>query len=83
MRAIFLLSAVLMVAGCNVDNDPANEKVTVKYDRERIHKAGDAAKEVATGAVNVAKSTGKAIKREVGDVDVKVTRTPSKDEPAR
>lgn len=79
VRAVLILSISLLATACNVDNDPQNEKVTVKYDRERIHKAGHAAKEVATGAANVAKSTGRAIKREVGDVDVKVTRTPSSD----
>jgi hypothetical protein len=72
--------AFLLVAGCDVDSDPAQEKVTVTYDRERIEKsaadAGRTAKEVATGVANVAKDTGKAIKKEVGDfdVDVKVTR---------
>lgn len=71
---IALFAPLLLLTACNVDNDPANEQVTVKYDRERIHKAGNAAKEVATGAANVAKTTGKAIKREVGDVDVKITR---------
>ena len=71
---IALFAPLLLLTACNVDNDPANERVTVKYDRERIHKAGNAAKEVATGAANVAKTTGKAIKREVGDVDVKITR---------
>ena len=71
---IDLFAPLLLLTACNVHNDPAKEQVTVKYDRERIHKAGNAAKEVAAGAANVAKATGKAIKREVGDVDVKVTR---------
>ena len=77
MRVIFI-AALLMLAACDVDNDPANEKITVRYDRELIKKsaadAGRTAKAVATGAANVAKDTGRAIKREVGDVDVKVTR---------
>lgn len=71
---IALVAPLLLLTACNVQNDPAKERVTVKYDRQKIHKAGHAAKEVATGAANVAKATGKAIKREVGDVDVKVTR---------
>ncbi len=83
MRAMFLLGTVLLVTACNVDNDPANEKVTVEYDREKIQEAGRTAKEVATGAANVAKTTGTAIKREVGDIDVKVTRTKAEDKPAQ
>lgn len=83
MRAMLVLGALLLVTACDVENDPANEKVTVNYDRERIHKAGRAAKEVATGAANVAKTTGSAIKREVGDIDVKVTRTKADEKPAQ
>jgi hypothetical protein len=67
---------LLTLAACDVDNDAANEKVTVTYDRERIKEgaadAGRAAKDVATGVANVAESTGDAIEREVGDVDVDV-----------
>ena len=79
MRAI-LVVAVLLVSACDVHNDPANEQVTVTYDRERIKKttadAGRTAKMVAAGVANVAKTTGQAIEKEVGDVDVdvKVTR---------
>lgn len=75
MRAIIVL-AMLSLVGCNVDNDPANDEVTVKYDEAKIKKsaatAGRTAKEVGTGIANVAKDTGEAIKREVGDVDVDV-----------
>lgn len=49
MMRLALVAPLLFLTGCNVDNDPANEQVTVRYDRERIHKAGNAAKEVATG----------------------------------
>lgn len=83
MRSIVLLSALMGLTACNVDNDTANEKVTVKYDRERIQKAGRAAESVATGVANVAKTTGKAVKREVGDIDVKVTRTRNEEKPAQ
>jgi hypothetical protein len=75
---IIMPAALLMLAACGVENDPDNEKVTVTYDREKIKKAGRAAKDVAKSAGNVAETTGKAIKKEVGDVDidVKVSRTP-------
>jgi len=77
MRIMFPAAALLLLAACGVENDPEKEKVTVTYDREKIKEAGRAAKTVATGAANVAETTGRAVKREVGDIDVKVTRTPS------
>lgn len=78
-------AALLLLAACGVDNDPANEKVTVTYDKERIKKAGRAAKDVAVSAGNVAESTAKAVKKEVGDVDVdvRVKRTKPEPTPAR
>jgi hypothetical protein len=77
---LLLPVAALALAGCAVENDPANDRVTVQYDEERIEMAADttgrAAKAVATGAANVAADTARAVKREVGnvDVDVRVTR---------
>jgi hypothetical protein len=75
MRALFVF-AVVMLVGCSVDNDPAEDQVTVKYDEAKVKKsaatAARAAKEVATGVAHVAKDTGRSIKREVGDVDVDV-----------
>lgn len=79
MRVIFP-AVLLVLSGCEVENDTANEKVTVQYDRERIKQsaaaAGRTVKDLATGVGNVAEDTGRAIKKEVGDVDVdlKVTR---------
>jgi len=75
MRIIFTLS-LLMVGACNVDNDAANDQVTVDYDQKRIERAAAAtartAKEVGSGVGNIAASTGRAIKNEVGDIDVDV-----------
>jgi hypothetical protein len=75
MRTIFLLP-LLMAAACSVDNDAANDKVTVEYDQQRIEnaaaKAARTAKEVGSGVGNVAATTGRAIKKEVGDIDVDV-----------
>ncbi len=82
MRALIPV-LLLLTTGCSVENDPGKEQVTVKYDREKIKQsaseAGHAAKAVATGVANVAEGTGRAIKKEVGDVDVdlKVTRKPA------
>lgn len=78
MRLIIPL-AVLMLGACDVENDPANEKVTVTYDRERIKQSAADAKrtagDVARGVANVTEKTGRAIKEEVGDVDVDVRIT--------
>ena len=75
-------AALLSLAACGVDNDPANDKVTVTYDQERIEKAGRTAKEAAVSAGNVAEKTGEAIKREVGDIDVDVRVTRDRREEA-
>ena len=75
MRILALIPLVLASA-CNVENDPGNDHIGVKYDQERIQNGARAAartaKEVGSGLGNVASSTGRAIKNEVGDVDVDV-----------
>ncbi|MDP8914480.1 MAG: hypothetical protein M3N39_13020 [Pseudomonadota bacterium] len=75
MRIIFTIP-LLMLGACNVDSDAANDQVTVEYDQKRIERAAAAtahtAKEVGSGVGNIAASTGRAIKNEVGDIDVDV-----------
>ena len=88
MRLIISAAALLLLAACDVDNDAANEQVTVTYDKERIREgaatAGRTAKDVASGVANVAESTGEAIEKEVGDVDVDVSvRRERREEAAR
>jgi hypothetical protein len=77
MRLIVPIAALFVLTACDVDSDPENEQVTVTYDKERIKKtAADTARtaqEVGSSVGNVAESTGKAIKKEVGDVDVDVS----------
>jgi len=73
---LFLAFLVLGTGACSVDSDATNEQVTVEYNKQQMRetaaKAGRAAKEVASGVGNVAVTTGRAIKNEVGDVDVDV-----------
>ena len=73
---LFLACFLLSVAACSVDSDAENEQVTLQYNkqqiRDRAEKAGRTAREVASGLGNVAATTGRAIKNEVGDVDVDV-----------
>jgi azurin len=84
MRIIFALP-LLAMAACSVDNDTANDQMTLEYNQQQIEDAardaGRTAKEVGASVGNVAASTGRAIKNEVGDidVDVDVTRNRTRD----
>jgi hypothetical protein len=73
MRLILALP-LLGLAGCNVDNDSANDSVRLEYNQQRIEDAARTtartAKEVGSGVGNVAASAGRAVKEEVGDIDV-------------
>jgi len=75
VRMILVLPLAL-VAACNVENDAKNDSVTLEYDEQQIEKtARDAARTaegVAASVGNVAEDTGRAIKNEVGDIDVDV-----------
>ena len=75
MRLILALP-FLALAACNVNNDAANDSMTLEYNQQRIEDgaaaAGRAAKDVGSGLGNVASSTGRAIRNEVGDIDVDV-----------
>ena len=73
---LLISSSLLLMGACSVDPDTANEQVTVEYNKQEIKKtareAGRAARDVASGVGNVAATTGRAIRDEVGDVDVDV-----------
>lgn len=81
MRLISALPFFFAATACSVDNDTTNDKVTVEYNQQRIEnaaaKATRTAKEVGSGVGNVAATTGRAIKKEVGDIDVHVRRRKS------
>jgi hypothetical protein len=78
MRLI-LAFPLLALAACNVDNDSANDQVRLEYNEQRIRDAAAATarttRDVATGVGNVAVSTGRAAKNEIGDIDVDVDVT--------
>ena len=80
-------AAILTFAlcACNIDTDSANEQVTVEYNKQEIgrtaREAGRAAREVTSGLGNVAATTGRAIKNEVGDIDVDVDVTRNRKTP--
>jgi hypothetical protein len=69
-----LLAAAGGLAACDVNNDAANDQMTLEYDEQKIRNAAAAtartAREVGSGVGNVAASAGRAIENEVGDVDV-------------
>ena len=77
MRILVALPLAALAA-CSVDNDAANDQMTLEYNQERIEEGvsdvADTAGNVATSIGNVAVSTGRAIGNEVGDIDVDVTR---------
>ena len=79
MRLILALP-FLALAACNVDNDGGNDTVTLEYNQQRIEegaaKAARTAESVGSSVGNVAAGTARAIKDEVGDIDVDVKRTP-------
>jgi hypothetical protein len=87
MRLILALP-LLALAGCDVANDTANDQVRFDYNQQRIEDAAAAAartaEEVGAGVGNVAVSTGRAVKNEIGDIDVEVdvTRNRSTDSTA-
>jgi hypothetical protein len=76
MRLIAALPLLAAAAACDVDNDSANDRMTVEYNQQRIEDAARetarTAGEVGSAAGNVVAETGRAIKNEVGDIDVDV-----------
>lgn len=76
-----LIAAIpfLILAGCDVANDSANDQVRFEYNEQRIKDAAAAtartAGEVGSSVGNVAASTGRAVANEVGDIDVDVDVT--------
>lgn len=83
MRIILAIPLLLTAAACDVDSDAGNDQVRIDYDQERIENgaaaAGAAAREVASGLGNVAATTGRAVRDEVGDIDVDVDVRRNKD----
>ncbi len=82
MRVLFALPLLIAAGACNIQNDAGNDQLTVEYNEQRIRdtarEATRTAKEVGRSVGNIAETTGRAIKNEVGDVDVdvKVRREP-------
>jgi hypothetical protein len=76
MRILIAAGLLAAAAGCNFSNDSGNDQMTLEYNEQRIRdSANDAARtarDVASGVGNVAGSTGRAIRNEVGDIDVDV-----------
>ena len=67
---------VLLLAACSVDNDDANDQVTVQYNEEEARETAGAvaneAQEIGGHIVNDVQEAGQAVQNEVGDVDVDV-----------
>jgi hypothetical protein len=78
MRYLLALP-LLLAAGCNVDNDSANDQMTLEYNEQKIREgaaaAASTARDVGSSVGNVAGETGRAVRNEVGDIDVDVDVT--------
>lgn len=78
MRMLFALP-LLALAGCDVDNDSANDQIRLEYNQQKIEDAAATAartaEEVGTGVGNVAATAGRAVANEVGDIDIDVDVT--------
>jgi len=83
---IFIALPLLALGACNFENDAANDQVRVEYNQQKIESAAEEAarttRDVASSVGNVAETTGRAIKNEVGDIDVDVDVRRDKAEPA-
>jgi len=79
---MILILPLLALGACDVDNDSANNQVSVTFDKAAIRDTKEEAGKVASGLGNVASSTGRAIKDEVGDIDVDVDVTRNRSDKA-
>jgi hypothetical protein len=84
---IHVLIPLLALGACNVNNDPANDQLSVEYNQQRIEEgtaaAARTARDVGSSVANVAVSTGRAVSNEVGDIDVDVDVSRNKAEGER
>jgi len=78
MRMLIALP-LLALGACDLNNDTGNDTVTIEYNQQRIEDAAAAtartARDVGSSVGNVAATTGRAVKNEVGDIDVDVDVT--------
>jgi hypothetical protein len=74
---IFLALPLLLVAGCDVQKDAANDQTTYELNEQHIedvaNDVGNTAEDAANSVSNAASAVGDRIENEVGGVDVKVT----------
>ena len=84
MRMILALP-LLLVAACAVENDEANDQVTLEFDQDAVENAagevGDALEDAGNQIGDAAENAGQAIEEEVDsiDVDVDVSRNKAGD----
>lgn len=75
MRMLIALP-LLTLGACDFNNDTGNDQVTLEYNQQRIEDAAATtartARDVGASVGNVAASAGRAVKNEVGDIDVDV-----------
>ena len=76
MKRFALIPLLLLVAACNVENDEANDQVTLEFDQDAVENAagevGDAVEEAGTQIGDAAENAGQAIEQEVDNIDVDI-----------
>ena len=68
MRIMLCLPLLFVAAGCNVENDPQNDQVTIGYNEEQ-------AQNVAEDVGNTAENIGGAIANEAEETADKIQNT--------
>jgi hypothetical protein len=73
MRILFALP-LLALAACNVENDPANDQVTLQYNEEEAANVasdvGNTAQDIGAAIANEAEETADKLQNTDVDVDV-------------
>ncbi len=74
MTRIALMIPLLLTGACNVNNDQANDQVSVQYNQDLAENVaadvGDTAQNIGGMIANDVSETAGKVQNEVGDVDV-------------
>lgn len=75
MRILFAVP-LLLLGACDVDNDAANDQITIQYNEEEARNTaadvGNAAENIGGAIANDVGRTADKVQNKVGDVDVDV-----------
>jgi hypothetical protein len=76
MRILFAVPLLLLLGACDVDDDAANDQVSIQYDeqeaRNTASSAANTAQNIGGAIVNDVSQSADKVQNKVGDVDVDV-----------